>query len=163
MYRALQLQIVLLVCMVLLTACGSPGAGTPLAGTPVTDKEFNAAVEEAHNTFGTLREALLAPKSAYDFVGLKVRFTGDDTEDMWTELVDYYNGYFTIRMIAGVTVERGLNPDRHVSVSRDDVLDWMILEKDGTLIGGYTIRLTYEHMTLKEKEQFLRSTGYKMD
>jgi uncharacterized protein YegJ (DUF2314 family) len=42
------------------------------------------------------------------------------------------------------------------------VVDWMIVEKDGTLIGGYTIRLAYEHMSPDEKKEFLRVTGYKL-
>jgi hypothetical protein len=31
------------------------------------------------------------------------------------------------------------------------------------MLGGYTIRLTYEHMTKEEKEKFLDVTGYKID
>jgi hypothetical protein len=39
----------------------------------------------------------------------------------------------------------------------------VIIEEDGHLIGGYTIRLSYEHMTPEEKEEFLEVTGYKID
>jgi uncharacterized protein YegJ (DUF2314 family) len=163
MYKSLQFKAFLIVCLFLTTSCGSP-ASPPLSGTPITDEEFNAAVEDAHGTLNILREALLSPKASYSFVGLKVRFKGRETfEDMWTELIDYYDGSFTIRMIVGVTVERGLNADRFVTVSSEDVLDWMILEEDGKLIGGYTIRLSYEHMMPEEREEFLRVTGYQME
>jgi uncharacterized protein YegJ (DUF2314 family) len=159
MYKPLQLRILWVICLVLFTSC-SPS----LAGTPITDEEFNAAVEEAHSTMSTLREALLAPKSSFDFVGVKVRFIGEETfEDIWTEPVDYLDGYFTVRMIDGVLLSPKLNTDRLVTVTLDDVLDWVIIEDDGNLIGGYTIRLSYEHMTSEEKKEFLKVTGYKLD
>jgi uncharacterized protein YegJ (DUF2314 family) len=159
MYTALQLKIFLLVCLLLVTSCGPS-----LAGTPITDEEFNAAVEEAHGSLSTLRKALLAPNPTYDFVGLKVRFTGEETfEDIWTEPVTYLDGYFTTRMIDGVLLNPAFNTDRLVDVPLDKVLDWVIIEDDGNLIGGYTIRLSYAHMTPEEKEEFLKVTGYKID
>ena len=161
MYKPLQLKSVLLICVLLVTSCGS---FSPLAGTPVTDEQFDAAVEEAHGTLNVLRQAILSPKPSYDFIGLKVRFFGDGTfEDIWTEPVDYFEGYFTTRMIDGVLLDPGLNTERMVTVPLDKVLDWVIVEDDGNLIGGYTIRLSYEHMTPEEKEEFLKVTGYKID
>ena len=159
MYRPLQLAILLTLCLVVLSACAPS-----LAGTPVTDEEFDAAVEEAHDTLGTLRKALLSPRDHYIFVGLKVRFTGNDQyEDIWTEPVDYFDGYFTTRMIDGVLLNPNLNTERLVTVPMNKVLDWVIVEESGNLIGGYTIKLSYEHMTPEEKKEFLRVTGYKLE
>jgi len=151
----------LLVCILSVTSCAS---SSPLAGTPVTDEELNAAIEQAHATLNTLRQALLAPKSTYDFIGVKVRFRteGGAIDDNWTEPVDYYEGTFTIRMIDGLTYEPNQHTNRLLNVPLRDVVDWVIVEQDGTLIGGYTIRLTYEHMTPDEQEVFLKNTGYKM-
>lgn len=158
MYKPLQLVAIFIVCLALITSCAPS-----LAGTPVTEAEFDAAVEEAHNTLSTLRQALLSPRESYIFVGLKVRFTGPDQyEDIWTEPVDYYNGFFTTRMIDGVLINSNLNTERLVNVPMSKVLDWVIVEDDGNLIGGYTIKLSYEHMTAEEKEEFLRVTGYKL-
>lgn len=159
MYRPLQFAILFTLCLVVLSAC----APSP-AGTPVTDEEFDAAVEEAHDTLGTLRKALLSPRDHYIFVGLKVRFTGNDQyEDIWTEPVDYFDGYFTTRMIDGVLLNPNLNTERLVTVPMNKVLDWVIVEESGNLIGGYTIKLSYEHMTPEEKKEFLRVTGYKLE
>jgi uncharacterized protein YegJ (DUF2314 family) len=77
--------------------------------------------------------------------------------------VSYLDGYFTIRMIEGVLLNPALSTERQVNVPLDKVLDWVIVEEDGHLIGGYTIRLTYEHMTAEEKKEFLKVTGYKID
>jgi len=167
MYKSLQLKSVLLLCVLLSASCGSPVA-TPvssstqsLSGTPVTDEEFNAAVDEAHGTLSVVRQALLAPKETYTFVGLKVRFIGNETfEDIWTQPVDYYDGIFTIQMIEGVTIQRGVHPESFNRIPVNEVLDWMIVEEGGNLIGGYTIRLAYDHMMPEEKEEFLRITGY---
>ena len=159
MYKPLQLSFSLILCLFLVVSCGPS-----LAGTPITDEEFDAAVHEAHRTLGTLRGALLAPKSSYDFVGVKVRFTGEATfEDIWTEPLTYLDGYFTIRMIDGVLLNPKLNTERVVTVPLTEVLDWVIIEDDGNVIGGYTIRLTFEHMTADEKKEFLKVTGYKFD
>jgi hypothetical protein len=65
-------------------------------------------------------------------------------------------------MIDGVLIDPALNTDRVVVVPLSKVLDWVIVEDDGNLIGGYTIRLTYEHMTADEKKEFLKVTGYKI-
>ena len=158
MYKPLQLTTLFLIGLLFVVSC-SPS----LAGTPVTDEQFDAAVEEAHQTLGTLRKALLSPQASYDFVGLKVRFTGETSyEDIWTQPVDYFDGFFTTRMIDGVLLDPGLNTERLVVVPLSKVLDWVIVEDDGNLIGGYTIRLDYEHMTAEEKKEFLKVTGYKI-
>lgn len=162
MFKLLQFTMVLLVLILLVTSCASP---SPLAGTPVTDEELNAAIEQAHATLNTLRQALLAPKSTYEFVGVKIRFRteGGEIDDHWTEPVDYFEGIFTIRLLEGLTYEPNQHTNRTLNVPLRDVVDWVIVEQDGTLIGGYTIRLTYEHMTPSEQEVFLKNTGYKME
>lgn len=160
MYKPLQLTALWILCVIFTLSCTS----TSREGTPVSDEEFDAAVKEAHGTLSTLRQALLSPRENYIFVGLKVRFTGaDEYEDIWTEPVDYYDGFFTTRMIDGVLIDSGLNTERMVTVPMNKVLDWVIVEEDGNLIGGYTIKLSYEHMTPEEKKEFLRVTGYKLE
>lgn len=161
MYRSLHLKILVLVCLLLLSSCGAVNSK---AGTPVSDEELNAAIEEANKTIDMLLRAMLAPKPSYDFLGIKIRFSTQDGgyDDNWVEPVDYYNGKFTIRMIDGLAFDKNLHADRTLDVPIKKVVDWMIVEKDGTLIGGYTIRLAYEHMTPAEKKEFLRVTGYKL-
>jgi hypothetical protein len=60
-------------------------------------------------------------------------------------------------------LDPGLNTARLVTVPLGKVLDWVIVEEDGHLVGGYTIRLSYEHMTPDERVEFLDVTGYKID
>jgi len=162
MYKSLQLKILVLLWLLLAVSCA---LATPQASTPVSEKELNAAIEEARGSMDTLFRAMLAPKSSYDFIGIKVRFTTREgtVDDNWVEPVDFYEGKFTIRMMDGLTYDTNLHPEHTLDVPLKRVVDWMIVEKDGTLIGGYTIRLAYEHMSLDEKKEFLRVTQYKIE
>ncbi|SRR6266498_475649 len=163
MYKPIWLIIVTLFSLLPTVSCASP-ARTPQATTPVTDEELIAATEQARGTLDTLLGAIIAPKDTYDFLGVKVRFRKQDgaIDDNWVEPVDYYDGTFTIRMMDGLTYNTNLHVDHTLDVPLKRVMDWMIVEKDGTLIGGYTIRLAYEHMSSDEQEEFLKVTGYKI-
>lgn len=156
MYKLALLKTLFLLSILLTVSCGT------LVPSPSSDDEFEAAVKQAHNTLDTLRQAILAPDPSRRFIGLKVRFAGEDGvfEDHWTEPVDYYNNVYTIRLLDGLTFDIGLHPDQFIDVSEKDVLDWMIVESNGKLVGGYTIRLTYKHLTSEQKKEFLRTTGY---
>jgi len=160
MYKPIWIRTVYLLILVLMvSSCG------PVVPSAASTEEFDAAVSEAHETMDTVKQAILAPDPSRRFVGLKVRFTGGDegSEDHWTEPVDFYNGIFTIRLLEGLTLDLGLHPNQLVEVETRDVLDWVIVESDGRLVGGYTIRLAYKHMTPAEKKKFLQITGYVMD
>ncbi|HAV77483.1 MAG TPA: hypothetical protein DCX53_09020 [Anaerolineae bacterium] len=161
MYGSLQLKILLFVSILLVASCG-PSSPTPVA--PATEEEFTAAVEKAHSTMSVVRQALLAPEPSFVFIGLKIRVYGDvEFEDIWTEPLDYFNGAFTTQMVEGVALTQGFHPDQVVRIPVEDVIDWMIVEDDGNLIGGYTIRLAYQHMTPEEQEEFIRITGYTVE
>jgi uncharacterized protein YegJ (DUF2314 family) len=166
MVKALQWKILFVVCLLFTTACGS-ATPTPTFKSTFTDpdKELTEAVGQAQSTLYVLRGALIAPKPSYAFLGVKVRFTSSDgrTEDMWTEPVYILEGLYTVRMIEGVTLQRGAHPDRFVEVDPKQILDWMIKEKDGTVHGGYTLRLDFKRLTPEQQKQYLEVTGYKFD
>ena len=163
MVKPLQLKILFIVYLLFGASCASP-APTPASSFTDPDPEFQEAVRQAQGTLHILRQALLAPKPSYTFLSLKVRFTSEHgTEDMWTEAVFFMGDTYTVRMVEGVTLETGAHPDRLVEVKSDEVLDWMIKEKDGTVIGGYTLRLEYERMSPEQQKRFREVTGYKFD
>jgi uncharacterized protein YegJ (DUF2314 family) len=162
MLRPLQLKFLILLCCLFTVSCGP---ATPQTSTPVSEEELNAAIKEAQGSLQTLFQAMLAPKPSYDFIGVKVRFNSQDGgyDDNWVEPVEYYDGNFTIRLMDGLTYNPNLHADHTVQIPLKKIVDWMIVEKDGTLIGGYTIRLAYEHMSPDEKKEFLRVTKYKLE
>lgn len=161
MLRRFKLDVIFILGVLLFSSCAPPLSA---ASASDEDKDFDAAVAKAHSTLNTVRQALVSPKPSYVYIGLKIRIHNASTfEDIWTEPVDYYNGAFTTQMVEGVTVSQGYHPNNLVRVPVEDVIDWMIVEEDGTLIGGYTIRLAYRNMTPEEREEFLRITGYKAE
>jgi uncharacterized protein YegJ (DUF2314 family) len=132
---------------------------------PLEDEELSEAIRQAQETLYIWRHEVLAPKKAYSMSSLKVRFTAVDgnVEDMWTEPVVILDDRYTVRMIEGVTLEKGIHPDRILDVTSQDIVDWMLLEKDGTVIGGYTLRLEYNRMTPEEQKRYREVTGYKFE
>jgi len=162
MYRQLHWRFLTVLSLMMLASCQATAA-TPLPISTFTDPdpELTKAVRQAQDTLYILRQAFLAPKPSYSFMSVKVRFaTGEGTEDMWTEPVDLLDNVYTVRMVEGVTLEMKAHPDRFVEVSPEEIIDWMILEKDGTVLGGYTLRLEYERLTPEQQEKYRERTGY---
>jgi uncharacterized protein YegJ (DUF2314 family) len=165
MYKALQLKIPLLSFLFFVASCApSVPTPTPISTLPNLDEEMTVAVRQAQDTLYILRQAMLAPKPSYKFLSVKVRFVSNgDIEDMWTEPIDFSDNKYTVRMVEGVTLELGAHPDRLVEVPPKDVLDWMILEKDGSVFGGYTLRIEYQRMTPEQQKRYDEVTGYKFE
>ena len=164
MYKALQWKTLMMACF-LLAAC-APASPTPVPVSTFTDPdpEFQAAVRQAQDTLSIFRQAFLAPRTSYKMLSLKIRFQdGSSVEDMWTEPVYILDDVYTVRMVEGVTLEMGSHPDRLIDVKLDDIVDWMLLEEDGTVIGGYTLRLEYERLSSAEQKKYRDNTGYKFE
>lgn len=162
MYKTLRWNIEILLTLFLLVAC-APAQPTPASISTFTDpdEEFEKAVRQAQDTLYILRRAFLAPKSSYVFMSVKVRFATDaGTEDMWVEPIDILNNTYTVRMVEGVTLELKAHPDRYVEVLPENIIDWMILEEDGTVLGGYTLRLEYQRLSPEEQKKYKERTGY---
>jgi len=165
MCKALQLKITLVLFLFFVVSC-APSAPTPAPISTLAnlDEEMTVAVRQAQDTLYILRQAMLAPKPSYKFLSVKVRFVSNgNIEDMWTEPIDFSDNKYTVRMVEGVTLELGAHPDRLVEVAPKDVLDWMILEKDGSVFGGYTLRIEYQRMSPEQQKRYNEVTGYKFE
>jgi uncharacterized protein YegJ (DUF2314 family) len=165
MVRLLQLKILIILCLFFAASC-APASPTSEAVSTFSDSdpEFEEAVRQAQNTLHIFRQAIISPKSSYALASLKIRFTQEgQSEDMWTEPIYILDDVYTVRMVEGVPLKQGIHPDRLVDVKLQDIVDWMLLEEDGTVIGGYTLRLDYERMTPEEQEKYLELTGYRFE
>ncbi|HKG54729.1 MAG TPA: DUF2314 domain-containing protein [Anaerolineales bacterium] len=167
MYKVLQLKTLFILSLFFVASC-APSAPTPTSAPVATlanlDEEMTLAVRQAQDTLYILRQAMLAPKPSYKFLSVKVRFASNgDIEDMWTEPIDFSDSKYTVRLVEGVTLELGAHPDRLIEVAPRDVLDWMILEKDGSVFGGYTLRIEYQRMTPDQQKRYDEVTGYKFE
>ncbi len=165
MVKALQWKTLFVVCLLFTVSCSLPAPTPARVSTFIDpDPELEEAVRQAQDTIYVFRQAFLAPKPDYTLMSLKVRFANDgEVEDMWTEPMLILDNVYTVRMVEGVTLEQGIHPDRLVDVKLPDIVDWMILQKDGKVIGGYTLRLDYERMTPEEQKKYFEATGYKFE
>ncbi|HJQ13209.1 MAG TPA: DUF2314 domain-containing protein [Anaerolineales bacterium] len=175
MYKPLQWKSFILLVFVILASCSpaEPTATSISTPGPITfhtqipalaDEELAEAIRQAQETLPLWRQEFLAPKKAYSITSLKVRFGEEGViEDMWTEPLYVLDNLYTVRMIEGVTVEQGIHPDRLVDVRPEDIIDWMLLEEDGTLSGGYTLRLEYKRMTPEQQKRYIETTGIRFD
>lgn len=163
MYKPLQWKNILVVCVLWLSACQPSSVASGDAKT-YSEAELNEAIGEAQKTLYILRQAFLAPKPSYSYMSVKVRFsTTRDREDMWTQPIELLGDVFVVRMLEGVTIETGVHPERYLNIPTKDIVDWMIVEKDGTVLGGYTLRLEYKYMTPEEQTKYRENTGYKFE
>jgi uncharacterized protein YegJ (DUF2314 family) len=174
MYKLLLWTLSIVLVFVLLASC-SPAEPTSTATAryrtvntqipALADEELTEAIRRAQETLPNWRREFLAPRKAYSMASLKVRFAGHDgaVEDMWTEPLFILDDVYTVRMVEGVTLEKGIHPDRILDVKPEDIVDWMLLEEDGTVVGGYTLRLEYERMDPEQQKRYLQITGYKFE
>ena len=172
MYKVLQWKtfIVLVGLLVSCSPAEPTSTATPQLSTPRTpiptlaDEELAEAVHKAQETLHIWRQEFLAPKRSYSMTSLKVRFaTPEEVEDMWTEPLYVLDNTYTVRMVEGVTIVQGIHPDRLLDAQPEDIVDWMLLEVDGTLWGGYTMRLEYKRMTPAEQKRYIEVTGIRFD
>lgn len=172
MYQPLQWKSLSIVVL-LLAACSPARPESALTAEPsaprtpisaLTDSELAEAVQQARDTLHLWRQEFLAPRQAYSMASLKIRFRNDaGVEDIWTEPMFVLDDVYTIRLVEGVTLEQGAHPGRLMDVKLEDIVDWMLLKMDGTVVGGYTLRLEYERMTPEQQKKYLEITGYKFD
>lgn len=163
MYRPL----VLVACFVL-SACaprsipsGAPTPTSPAQADTILDVE--SAIRQARDTLDIFIKKIEKPHTDRTFVAVKVRFFPPDElpQDIWVDEVTFSGGAFRGNIgddIPSLKLEAG----EKITVDREDILDWMIVE-DGKLIGGYTIRFAVQRMTPEERERFLETLDYTIE
>ena len=80
-------------------------------------------------------------------------------EHIWLDDISYDGDLFTGRLSNAPLHLEDLKLGDKVSVATDDVSDWMIVDEDGRLTGGYTLRVLRNRMSPEEQEQFDKESG----
>ena len=127
------------------------------------DVEMEAAFQQARDTLDSFIQKIGTPQANRTLVAVKVRFVlpDDSTQDLWVDRIAYSDGSFQGTMGDDIPTLK-LSIDDKITISRKDIVDWMIVE-DGKLIGGYTIRLAFQRMTPEQKERFLETVHYSIE
>jgi len=156
MYRSL----ILVLCLFAF-AC-APNL-TATSQTSTKDVELDAAIQQARDSLDIFIRRIASPHGNRTLVAVKVRFFLPDgsSQDIWVDGVTYTDDTFRGNMGDDIPALK-LKFDEKITIPREDILDWMIVE-DGKLIGGYTIRLAVQRMSPEEKERFLKTLDYSID
>ncbi|HEU4746353.1 MAG TPA: DUF2314 domain-containing protein [Anaerolineales bacterium] len=155
-------RLILLSCL-LTFACAPGPAITSSPTTSSTDAELAAAIEQARASLDTFIAKITTPHADRTFVAVKVRFTppGEAPQDIWVDEVAYADGILRGNVgddIPALKLEAG----EKITIEEEDILDWMIVE-NGTLIGGYSIRLAVQRMSPEQRERFLETLDYSIE
>lgn len=153
-------NLILALC-ILTFACAPAPAITPTL--VASDTELESAIKLARDSLDTFIDKITTPHPDRTFVAVKVRFTppGESPQDIWVDEVTYTDGVLRGTMgddIPALKLEAG----EKIKIDEGDIVDWMIVE-DGTLIGGYTIRLAVQRMSPQERERFLETLDYSIE
>lgn len=131
--------------------------------TSSTDIELDSAISQARDSLDTFKTRIKAPHTDRTFVAVKVRFTppGESSQDIWVDEVTYADSILHGIMGDDLPLLK-LEAGEKIEIDEKDIVDWMIVE-DGTLIGGYTIRLAVQRMSPEERERFLKTLDYTIE
>ena len=128
------------------------------------DEEMNKAILEAQKTYNDFLTALKGPDSVMENFSVKMRFDyGDNNgEHMWLDDLYFKNeklfGVLSSDPIEVKTVKSGDT----LEVVQNRISDWMYL-RNNKLIGGYTIKVLYNKMSKKEKEEFKSQIDFELE
>ena len=124
---------------------------------------MEAAFQQARDTLDSFVQAIGTPHPNRTLVAVKVRFVLPDgsTQDLWVDQITFRENVFHGIMGDDIPTLK-LSIDDKITIARKDIVDWMIVE-DGKLIGGYTIRLAFQHMSPAQKERFLETVHYSIE
>jgi uncharacterized protein YegJ (DUF2314 family) len=82
-------------------------------------------------------------------------------QDVWVDEITHTDSSFRGTMGDDIPTLK-LTAGEKIIVPTKDIIDWMIVE-DGTLVGGYTIRLACHRMSSEDKERFLDTLDYSIE
>jgi uncharacterized protein YegJ (DUF2314 family) len=127
------------------------------------DLEMNKAISSARTSFPQFLNVFKSNCDGCKNFSVKMRFSYGQNkgEHIWLDHL-----YFEKDKFAGVIANTPENIDwikfgDTVEVKRDSLSDWMYI-KNGKLVGGFTIKVTYNRMSEKEKLQLENDLGVKI-
>jgi uncharacterized protein YegJ (DUF2314 family) len=133
--------------------------------TTVSDNDtaMNAAIAKAKATSAEFVQAFHAQKPGTTdfFVKRPYPTPAGSMEHMWIEVTGEINGVLQGQIANEAEETKEVKMGQKVSVKIEEISDWKY--QDGKkLIGGYTIRYFFDKMSPKERETFLKESGYEL-
>jgi uncharacterized protein YegJ (DUF2314 family) len=82
-------------------------------------------------------------------------------EHIWLSDVQFVGNRFRGRVDNQPRKIQGLKLGQLVSVKPNEISDWLYIDH-GKLVGGYTVRVHYNELSAKEKQEFDRVADFKI-
>jgi uncharacterized protein YegJ (DUF2314 family) len=127
------------------------------------DKEMNAAMEKARKSIEDfIRVFLNRQKSQSDF-GVKVAIReGKEVEHFWVAISRFDGNEFDGEIGNTPMVVKTVKTGDKIKVRKDTISDWMYVENN-RLVGGYTVRILRNRLSLVQRKALDDSVPYKIE
>jgi uncharacterized protein YegJ (DUF2314 family) len=123
---------------------------------------MHRAVTEARKTVGEFIAALEHPAAGQqDFEIKKPFIQNGQVEHIWLSDVQFVGNRFQGRVDNQPREIQGLKLGQLVSVNPKEISDWLYVDH-GKLMGAYTVRVQYNELSAKEKQEFDRAADFKI-
>lgn len=163
---------VILAIIIILAACAGKKAKPVAAAKPdvsalyswqTSDTALQTAVTQARSTLDSFTTALQSNNMALGNFAVKIRFPGlGGAEDVWVNNIKITPTGFTGRLNNAPRLTIAAKLGSPVKFTKENISDWMYTD-NGKLRGGFTIKLGYSRMTVKEKAKFDTAFVFKME
>lgn len=127
------------------------------------DEEMNNAIRQAQDTLEQFLTVLQAPKPNQTDFEIKVHYDlpGDGGEHIWVNNLQFKDGQIHGLLYNDPVAIPEYSFGDPITVYPNAITDWKYVE-DGKLVGGYTIRVIFKHLTPAEHEDFAETMGYRL-
>lgn len=127
------------------------------------DKDMSAAMAKARDTLPEFERRLKNPPESQAHLALKARFDENgEVEHMWINDVQITDGGYRGTLGNEPVHVTSVKFEDPVMISRDRVSDWMAID-DGTLVGGFTLRVQRARMSNEQRKEFDESVGFRIE
>jgi uncharacterized protein YegJ (DUF2314 family) len=135
----------------------------PYVEVSKNDIAMRRAVTEARRTVGEFIAALKHPApSQHDFEVKDLFIQNGEVEHIWLSDVQFASNRFQGRVDNQPRKIQRLKLGQLVSVKPNEISDWLYIDH-GKLVGGYTVRVQYNELSPKEKQEFDRAADFKIE
>ena len=117
------------------------------------DDEMNTAITNAKATFQDFENEIKNPDGKYFAVKVGILYTGGK-EHIWVVDVIEENGKYFGRVDNEPEYTDKVKLNDLIEIPTDIISDWMILEGDKLIGGGYTLKLIRNRMSPEERAAF---------
>ncbi|HXF09742.1 MAG TPA: DUF2314 domain-containing protein [Desulfuromonadaceae bacterium] len=159
----LLITIIAAISLLMNSGCSRSKEGGNYTHVESDDAAMNAAIAKAKATSGDFIRAFHEQKPGTKgfFVKKPYPTPSGEMEHMWIEVSAESNGVLDGAVANEAEETRAVKIGQKVSLNISEISDWKYV--DGKkLVGGYTIRYSYERMSPKEQEDFIREAGFEL-